>query len=247
MSNGCNRLVGGTDGFVPSMTSGASVCKLGAGGVLTDSNDDRLTWLWAHFYADGEGVLTASSTPDATRELVAFERICAIGKYMGLRFTPWDGVTGPAHREQLTSASFAADMATFSYLNPNYLFCSCTNLASISGPGNLLDVRPMRYMFSSCAFAMIDFWGFDSSTPAGLFYTFSGCSKLTTIFADASWRFLRAGSRGLSASTRAPRRSWAATAPCGPEQDGIHVLPHRHGEHAGIYHSELADAGSMMI
>lgn len=114
MSNGCNRLVGGTDGFAPSVTSGASVCKLGAGGVLT-----------------------ASSTPDATRELVAFERICAIGKYMGLGFTPWDGVAGPAHRQQLTSASSAADIATFSYLNPNYLFCSCTNLASISGPGNL--------------------------------------------------------------------------------------------------------------
>lgn len=41
MFNSCNRLVGGTDGFVPSTTSGASVCKLGAGGVLTDPNDDR--------------------------------------------------------------------------------------------------------------------------------------------------------------------------------------------------------------
>ena len=30
MFYGCNRLVGGTDGFVPSSTSGASVCKLGA-------------------------------------------------------------------------------------------------------------------------------------------------------------------------------------------------------------------------
>ena len=29
MFNGCNRLVGRTDGFVPSSTSGASVCKLG--------------------------------------------------------------------------------------------------------------------------------------------------------------------------------------------------------------------------
>ena len=30
MFNSCNRLVGGTDGFVPSTTSSASVCKLGA-------------------------------------------------------------------------------------------------------------------------------------------------------------------------------------------------------------------------
>ncbi len=28
--------MGGTDGFVPFQTSGASVLKLGAGGVLTD-------------------------------------------------------------------------------------------------------------------------------------------------------------------------------------------------------------------
>lgn len=88
MSNGCNRLVGGTGGFVPSTTSGASMCKLGAGSVLTDPNDDRRAWFWAHFYVDGEGVLTVSSTTDATRELVASERICAIDKYMGLGFTP---------------------------------------------------------------------------------------------------------------------------------------------------------------
>lgn len=98
MFNSCNRLVGGTDGFVPSMTSSASVCKLSAGGVLTDPN-----------YANGEGVLTASSAPDPTRELVAFGRICAIGKYVGLGFTPWDGVTGLTRRQHLTSATFATD------------------------------------------------------------------------------------------------------------------------------------------
>lgn len=190
MFNSCNRLVCGTDGFVPSTTSGASVCKLGAGGVLTDPNNDNRTWFWAHFYADGEGVLTASSTPDPTREPVASNRICAIGKYVGLGFTPWDDVTGPTHRQHLTSASFAADMATFSYLNLNYLFYSCTNLASVSGLGNLSGVRLMRYTFSSCAFTSIDFLGFDPSTLTDLFCTFSRCSRLTTILADATWRYL---------------------------------------------------------
>ena len=71
--------------------------KLGAGGVLTDPNDDRRTWFWAHFYADGEGVLTASPTPDPMREVVASNRICAIGKYVGLGLAPWDGVTGATH------------------------------------------------------------------------------------------------------------------------------------------------------
>ena len=196
MFNSCNRLVGGADGFVPSTTSGASVCKLGAGGVLTDPNNDARTWFWAHYYADGEGVLTATSTPDATRELVASGRICAIGKYVGLGFTPWDGVTGPTHRQHLTSATFAADMAGFSYLNLNYLFYSCTNLAGVSGLGNLSGVRSMRYTFSSCAFTTIDFRGFDPSALTDLFYTFSGCSKLTTIYADATWALPSSGISG---------------------------------------------------
>lgn len=196
MFDSCNRLVGGTDGFVPSTTSGASVCKLGAGGVLTDPNDDRRTWFWAHYYADGEGVLTATSMPDPTRGLVASGRICAIGKYVGLGFTPWDGVTGPTHRQHLTSATFATDMAGFSYLNFNYLFYSCTNLASVGGLGNLSGVRSMRYMFSSCAFTTIDFRGFDLSTLTDLFYTFSGCNKLTRIYADATWALPSSGISG---------------------------------------------------
>ena len=171
MFTGCTRLVGGTDGFVPSQTSGASVCKLGAGGVLTDPNNDARTWFWARYYADGEGVLTAASTPDATRELVASGHICAIGKYVGLGFTPWDGMTGPTHRQYLTSATFASDMATFSYLNLNYLFYSCTNLTSVSGLGNLSGVRSMRY-------------------------TFSGCSHMTTIYADATWALPSSGITG---------------------------------------------------
>ena len=87
MFNGCNRLVGGTDGFVPSTTSGASVCKLGAGGVLTDPNNDNRHWFYAYYYVDGEGVLTASSSPESGRELRASGRICAEAKYQGLGFT----------------------------------------------------------------------------------------------------------------------------------------------------------------
>ena len=196
MFNGCNRLVGGTDGFVPSTTSGASVCKLGSGGVLTDPNDDNRHWFWAHYYADGEGVLTASSTPESGRELVASGRICAEAKYVGLGFTPWDGVTGPTHRQHLTSATFAADMASFSYLNFNYLFYSATNLASVTGLGNLSGVRSMRFMFASCAVQVLDFRGFDPSALTDLYYAFSSCSSLTTINADSTWALPTSGISG---------------------------------------------------
>ena len=83
MFTGCTRLVGGTDGYEPSTTSVVTVCKLGAGGVLTDPNDNLRTWFYAHYYADGEGVLTATSTPDPTRELLGSGLICANGKYVG--------------------------------------------------------------------------------------------------------------------------------------------------------------------
>lgn len=196
MFNGCNRLVGGTDGFVPSSTSGASVCKLGAGGVLTDPNSDGRHWFYAHYYADGEGVLTASATPESGRTLIASGRICAEAKYVGLGFTPWDGTVGTTHRQYLTSARFAADMAGFSYLNLNYLFYSCTNLASVTGLGNLSGVRSMRFTFASCAVTTMDFRGFDPSTLTDLYYTFSSCSSLTTIYADSTWTLPSSGVTG---------------------------------------------------
>lgn len=196
MFNGCNRLVGGTDGFVPSSTSGASVCKPGAGGVLTDPNNDGRHWFYAHYYADGEGVLTATSTPESGRTLLASGRICAEAKYVGLGFTPWDGTVGPTHRQYLTSARFASDMSGFSYLNLNYLFYSCINLASVSGLGNLSGVRSMRFTFASCTVTTMDFRGFDPSTLTDLYYTFSGCSSLTTIFADSTWALPSSGISG---------------------------------------------------
>ena len=196
MFNGCTKLVGGTDGFVPTNTSGASVCKIGTGGVLTDPNNDARTWLYGHFYEDGEAVLTATSTPDANRALRASGRICAIGKYQAIGFTPWTGTTGGTHRQHLTSATFAADMSSFSYLNLIYLFYSCTNLASITGLGNLSGVRQMRYTFSSCAVTTLDFRGFDPSTLTDLFYCFSGCSSLTTIYADSTWTLPSSGISG---------------------------------------------------
>ena len=196
MFNSCNRLVGGADGFVPSTTSGASVCKLGAGGVLTDPNDDQRTWFYGHFYEDGEAVLTATPTPDPNRALRSTGRICAIAKYQGLGFTPWTGNAGSTHRQYLTSATFAADMAPFSYLNLIYLFYSCTNLATINGLGNLSGVRQMRYTFSSCAVTTLDFRGFDLSARTDLFYCFSGCSSLTTIYADSTWALPSSGISG---------------------------------------------------
>lgn len=192
MFNGCYKLVGGTDGFVPSSTSGASVCKIGTSGVLTDLNADARTWFWAHVYDNGEAVLTANSLPDPTR------------------------TTGPTHRQHLTSVTFAADMATFSFLNLIYLFYTCTNLTSVSGletctacapcatrsararSRRLTSVASTRRILRTCS---IRFWGARTSRPSTQ---------------ARRGRCQRVGSRGRSASTRAPRRSWVGMALCGP-------------------------------
>lgn len=161
--------------------------------MLTNPNADSRTWFYGHFYADGQAVLTATATPDATRELLATGRICAIGKYTGMGFTPWDSTNRP----QLTSVHFASDMGSFAALNLIYLFYSCTNLATVTGLGNLANVSSMRYTFSSCAVTVLDFRGFDPSTLTDLFYCFSGCSSLTTIYADSTWALPSSGISGM--------------------------------------------------
>lgn len=81
--------------------------------MLTNPSADSRTWFYGHFYADGQAVLTATATPDASREPFATGRICAIGKYTGMGFTPWDSTSRP----QLTSVHFAADMGSFAELS----------------------------------------------------------------------------------------------------------------------------------
>ena len=51
----------------------------------------------------------------------------------------------------------------------------------------------MCYTFSSRAFTTIDFRGFDPSHLTDLLYTFSGCSHLTTVYADPTWALPSSG------------------------------------------------------
>ena len=53
-----------------------------------------------------------------------------------------------------------------------------------------------RWIEAKGVLTTIDFRGFDPSTLTDLFYTFSGCSKLTTILADASWALPSSGITG---------------------------------------------------
>ena len=54
----------------------------------------------------------------------------------------------------------------------------------------------MRFMFAACAVTTLGFRGFDPSHLTDLFYTFSGCSHLTTIYADSTWALPTSGISG---------------------------------------------------
>lgn len=54
----------------------------------------------------------------------------------------------------------------------------------------------MRLAFASASVAALDFRGFDPSTLTDLYYAFSGCKRLTTIYADASWALPSSGVSG---------------------------------------------------
>jgi len=75
------RLVG-SDGAVPgTATSSAANCHLGAGGLLSDPDNDPRIWYWGHVYTDGSLEITANSAPDSSRTLVSSGRLCTIGNY----------------------------------------------------------------------------------------------------------------------------------------------------------------------
>ena len=69
-------------------------------------------------------------------------------------------------------------------------------MAEVAGLSNLPEVREMRYAFSNCdGLTELDLSGFPTEGLTDLFYCFSGCSNLATIWADADWS-LPAGCEG---------------------------------------------------
>lgn len=180
---GCNRLVGGNDGFVPSSTSGASVIKTTAEGVLTDPFNDNREWFNVFVYDDGLVEFTTGSTADATRTLLDSGRMCANAKYQAVGVIP-----GYSYRTQFRNVVFKADMATLSLTNMCYWLYGLTAVTSVTGWGNLANVASMRYAMNGCTgVTSLDLAGLDPSSLTDLFYAFAGCSALTTIYADSTW------------------------------------------------------------
>ncbi len=192
MFYGCSRLVGGTDGYVPTSTSGASVCKVGAGGVLTDPDNDTRKWFWGTVFADGEVSLSVEGADASGREVLASGLVCANAKYTAIQSNPWAD-----YSKLITSVAIAPDMATLVAINTNYWFYGCQALATVSGMGNLRNVSQMQFMFNSCtALVELDMRGFDPSKLTNLTYLFAGCSALKTVLVDPTWTLPKSGVSG---------------------------------------------------
>ena len=93
-------------------------------------------------------------------------------------------------------ATFSEDLSGLTYANLSYWFYTDGEMAEVTGLSNLPEVREMRYAFSSCdGLTELDLSGFPTEGLADLFYCFSGCSNLATIWVDADWS-LPAGCEG---------------------------------------------------
>lgn len=192
MFYGCKCLVGGADGFVPANTSGPAVCKLGAGGVLTDPAADAREWCRVFLYADGTVVFTRTGDIDPARTLRAAGRMCVSAKYNASGVIP-----GYASRSQMARVEFATDMAGFRYINMDYWFYGLNAITEFAGIANLAGVREMQFAFASCAgVTELDFRGFDPSSLTNLYMAFGSCGNLATIRADASWALPASGVSG---------------------------------------------------
>ena len=190
---GCSRLVGG-EGFVPGYSDGADHLAYGEEGVLTDPASDAREWLSCHLYADGEIVFTLDDEPEAGRALCLSGRMCATARYQAIGARAWEGA-----EVDVLKATFSADLSSLDFVNLNYWFYGDGELSEVVGLANLPAVREMRYAFCSCdSLVEIDLSGFPTGELEDVFYCFSGCGSLTTIWADADWA-LPAGCTGSDA------------------------------------------------
>jgi hypothetical protein len=180
------KLVGGTDFTAASFVSHYSLCKLGAGGLLTDPANDKRQWFWGTVYSDNALEISAASTTDSTRTVLSHGRACVCAQYASQQALPWY-----ANASKITSAKILDNMAKagFAITRMNYWFYDCSNIASFGGFGNMPNLVSLRYTFSGCTGVNVFVLsGLDPSKLTDLYYAFSGCSNLAYIYVSSDWK-----------------------------------------------------------
>ena len=185
IANAIRQQNGGSKGYKPSEMAPAVAALDGTKGNVTlqATMPEGTGIVSSSVYSDGELVVTASSTPDASRAVVASGRLCAQGRYERIGYMAWGDDRG-----SVVKAAFAADLSAYDYVNLNYFFHGFSALEEVTGMTNLPGCREMRYAFASCGLTELDLSGFDASQCEDLFYCFAG-SDLVTIWADADFAY----------------------------------------------------------
>lgn len=192
MFYGCNRLVGGS-GDCPTSSSNASVCKLDSGGVLTKTGVDSRRWAYLTLYADGELTVGPDEPSGGTRELLASGRLCADAHYQSVGANPCY-----EQRSRITKVSFEKNMRYMEAPRLDYWFYGLTALTDVEGLENLKYPVSLRQTFNGCtSLVTLNFLTMVGNNLSDLFYTFAGCTQLTTIYASMGFTCDVTGANGL--------------------------------------------------
>lgn len=182
--DGCCRLVG-SRGYVPTAKDGAGCLNFGEKGALSSGGPtDMRIWVWGALFDDGEVLIQSAKPAAGSRKIVAMSQICAEAHYNAIRAMPWG-----AYAKQVKSISFG-DIMMFdeTVWNMDYWFYGCSNLAHAGGFDVLKRVGEMEHTFNGCTgLGYVNLQGVSPDHLTSLFYTFAGCSGLSTIMIDKGW------------------------------------------------------------
>lgn len=182
----CYQLMGGGLAISTgsSGTAAAGFAVGGSKGLLTDPSDDARDWAYGWLYADGDLVVTATSSADSTRELLCGGSLMANARHNALGGLPWHD-----RRSEIESVTFADDLAGITDLCLDYWFynLSASTLA-FSGRENVHATSLSFFLNGSVNLTELDLTGLDPSGILYWNYALSGMSALTTIYVDADWK-----------------------------------------------------------
>lgn len=131
------------DGFVPGATAGGSVCKIGAGDVLTDPAADACRRLGGELFSDGELRISNSGADARGREVLAAGTFCSNARCNAIRCNPWASLNKQVKHVVIEGDAGAGPCA-------NYWFYGCSALEQVDGMSALLGVVQMQHTLNSC-------------------------------------------------------------------------------------------------
>nr|WP_314783671.1 hypothetical protein [Olsenella uli] len=179
----CPQLVGGGLA-VSSGSSGTGAAGFtvgGSKGLLTDPSDDARDWAYGWLYADGDLVVTATSSADSSRELLCGGSLVANARHNALGGLPWHD-----QRSKVTSVTFADDMAGLTGVClDSWLYNLPASALAFSGWENVHATSLSFFLNGSLNLAPLDLTDLDPSGILYWNYALSGMSALTTIYVDA--------------------------------------------------------------